>query len=267
MKKNNIYETMNMEQLMKELNESVAQYNDSDDAIERIQLGAEQQKIVKAYNELSLLTAYAACMKAEIPMIALAKQYYYETISVRDNVHTELVNGIKSTVSVRAINRKDTKFDIAKFIEWTEEANNCIAPVHDWRTKVEGSRAVIENEWKKFFAANKDTHAISITKVKKALQAMFDALVFVETATGKNAVIANGDVAKWVIAFANTRKDSKVDGSVKLTGTVLSRSTWRALQLDVLHMAVENKSYNILFGDEVEEEPNAEQADDTAAEK
>ena len=248
------YEKMTMAQLKDLLEESVSDYNDATDAVERVKMEAEQAEIVKAYNELALLTEYAFILKAEIPMVALGKQYYYETLNVRNNVHSTMIDGIKTTECIRVITTKDTKFNIIKFVEWCEEGNHKITPDDKWRSAVEDARVVIEEEWRKFFAAKGDTKAISIGKCKKALQSAIDALVFVKTKTDKNAIVANGDVAKWVIANAVERKDSKVDGAVKITGTVLARNKWNVLLLDILHLIVEKKSYNILYGDEVEEE-------------
>lgn len=133
---------------------------------------------------------------------------------------------------------------------------------------MEAARAVVENEWKKFFAAKGDTHAVSIGKTKKALQDMFDSLVFIKTETGKNAVIANGDIAKWVIGFANSRKDSKADGKITITGNVLPKATWATLQMDILHKAVTGKTFDIIFGDPEEDaKPEDNKKTETADKK
>lgn len=253
------YDSMTMVELMEALNESVDKYNLSEDAKERVELAMDHKDIVQKYNELSLLTAYAKCMEAEQPIIALATEYYYETINVKDSAHTEVVNGVPKSSVTRGVVDGVKKFNVAKFIEWTEESNNSVAAAKTWKSAMESARKVVENQWKKFFETGKDSHSMSIGKTKKALQEMFDALVFIETPTGKNAVIANGDVAKWVLGFANVRKDSKADGAVTITGNVLPKQTWATLQLDALHKAVTGKTFDIFYGDpEVDADAKAE---------
>ena len=250
-------ENRTMSVVLAELNNSVDKYNLTTDALERVQLGVEHKNLVTEYNELSLLNAYANFMKAESPIIELAKAYYYDTVSVKDNVHNEVdptTQVIKSTVT-RSVNEGCKKLDVTKFVEWTEERNKSVAADKTWKVKIGTARNSIENEWKKFFASNKDTHSMSIGKAKKALQAMFDALVFVpcENNKDKNAIIANGDIAKWVLGYANDRKDAKIDGDIAITGTVLSRQKWNTLLMDILHKAVTGKTFEITYGEPEEE--------------
>ena len=246
-----------MEAVYAELNASVDKYNLATDAAERVQLSVEHKNLVQEFNELSLLNAYAGFMQKEAPLVELAKTYYYPTVSVKDTVHNEVVDGVQQSSVTRSVKDGDKKLDVVKFIDWTEERNKSVAAQKDWKSKVGAARNSIEAEWKKFFAAKGDSSAMSIGKAKKALQAMFDALVFIQSETGKNAVIANGDVAKWVLGFANSRKDAKVDGAIAITGSVLPRATWNTLLLDILHKAVTGKTYDIIFG---EPEENAEEA-------
>lgn len=248
-------ENRTMSVVLEELNNSVDKYNLSTDAAERNQLALEHKNLVQEYNELSLLSAYAEFMKAEVPLVALAKAYYYDTISVKDKPHNEVIDGVAKSSITRSVVEGDKKLDVAKFIEWTEERNKSIAAAKDWKAKVGAARSSIENEWKRFFASKADKKDISIGKVKKAAQAAFDALVFIpcENDSAKNAIIANGDVAKALIAFANSRKDAKVDGKITIKGDILPRNTWNVLLLDALHMVVEGKKYELSYGLEEEE--------------
>jgi hypothetical protein len=260
-------EIRNMATVLAELNASVDRYNESTDARERNLMSADHKKLVTEYNELSMLSAYATFMKDATPLIALAKAFYYDTVSVKDTPHNEVVDGVAKSTITRSVTEGNKKLNLVKFIEWTEESNKSVAAGKDWKSKMEAARTVVENEWKAFFAAGGDTHAMSITKAKKALQAMFDSLVFIpcENAKDKNAIIANGDVAKWVLGFSNQRKDSKVDGAVVITGNVLGKQTWATLQMDILHKAVTGKTYDIIFGDpEAEVEEEAAEAEATA---
>ena len=254
-------ENRTMSVVLEELNASVDKYNLATDSVERVQLSVEHKNLVQEYNELSLLNAYAGFMKDETPLVALAKAYYYPTVSVKDAVHNEVVDGVQQSSVTRSVKEGDKKFDVVKFIEWTEERNKSVAAQKDWKSKVGSARNSIETEWKKFFAAKGDSHAMSVGKAKKALQEMFDALVFIAGASGKNAVIANGDVAKWVLGFANSRKDAKVDGNITITGSVLPRQTWNTLLLDILHKAVTGKTYDIIFGEPEEDAAEEVKAD------
>lgn len=268
-------ENRTMSLVLNELNESVDKYNLATDAAEKVQLSVEQKNLVAEYNELSLLHAYATFMAAELPVVALAKAYYYDTVSVKDNAHNEvdpITQAMKSTVT-RSVNDGKKKLDVAKFIEWTAERNKCVAADRSWRAEIGAARVSIENEWKRFFASKADKKDISIGSVKRATQKAFDAIVFVpcENDKSKNAIIANGDVAKMLIAFANKLQDSFVDGKVNIKGTILHPTTWNGLLLTALHLAVEDKTYEVSYGTEDEaaktagkktEEPaTAEEAD------
>lgn len=254
-------ENRTMSIVLAELNASVDKYNLATDAIERANLAAEHKVLVQEYNELSLLNAYATFMKDENPIVALANAYYYDTVSVKDNVHNEVGDdGVMTSSVTRSVNDGTKKLDITKFVDWTEERNKSVAAAKDWKSKMLAARNSIETEWKKFFDSKGDTHSMSVGKTKKALQAMFDALVFIPSESGKNAIIANGDIAKWVLGFANNRKDTKADGNVNIVGNVLPRSTWNTLALDVLHKAVTGKTYEIIFGEPEEEDAIEEEA-------
>lgn len=257
MKKN--VENRTMAVVLAELNTSVDEYNLATDNTEKLELAVKHKELVQEYNDLSLLCAYAECLKADKPIVELAKRYYYDTVSVKDAVHNEVNEGVHKSTVTRSVQEGNKKFNLVKFIEWTEERNKSVAAQKNWKSAVEAARAVIMGEWEKFFASNNDTHAMSISKAKKAIQAMFDSLVFIKTETDKNAIIANGNIAKWVLGFANTRKDSKVDGNVTITGSVLSKQTWATLVMDALHAAVAEKTYEITYGEPEEEEtPKAE---------
>jgi hypothetical protein len=240
--------------VLEELNTSVDKYNNESDAIERANLASKHKELVQEFNELSLLNAYAEFMKDEHPVIALAKAYYYDTVSVKDNVHNEVVNGVKTSTVTRSVNDGNKKLDVAKFIEWTCERNKCVAADKGWKAEIGAARSSIEKEWKRFFASKSDKKDISIGSVKKATQKAFDALVFIpcENNKDKNAVIANGDVAKMLIAFANKLQDSKNDGKIDIKGTILPVQTWNALLLTALHLVVENKKYEVVYGTEEE---------------
>lgn len=247
-------ENRTMTVVLDELNKSVNKYNDTTDNIERAELAAKHKELAQEYNELSLLNAYAGFMADENPVVALAKAFYYATVSVKDTVHNEVINGVKTSNTTRSVNEGEKKLDVVKFVEWTAERNKCVAASKDWKVKIGTARSSIEKEWKSFFASKADSKAISVGKVKKATQEAFDALVFIpcENNKDKNAVIANGDVAKMLIAFANKLQDSKTDGKINIKGTILAPATWNSLLLTALHLAVEGKTYELAYGTEEE---------------
>lgn len=252
-------ENRTMSVVLEELNESIDKYNLSTDAQERNLLAAKHKELAQEYNELSLLNAYAKCMADAVPVVALAKMFYYDTVSPKDTVHNEVVNGVKKSATTRSVNEGKKKLDVAKFIEWTAERNKCIAADKSWKSEIGAARVSIENEWKKFFASKADDKKISIGKVKDATQRAFNALVFIpcENNKNKNAVIANGDIAKMLIAFANKLQDAFVDGKIDIKGTILSNQTWSQLLLTALHLAVENKKYELVYGSEEEDKKSA----------
>lgn len=242
--------------VLEELNTSVDKYNLTTDAIERANLASSHKDLAKEFNELSLLNAYAGFMADEQPIVALAKAYYYDTVSVKDTVHNEVIDGVKKSTVTRSVNEGKKKLDVAKFVEWTCERNKCVAANKSWKAEIGAARVSIENEWRRFFASKSDKKDISIGSVKKATQRAFDALVFIpcENNQDKNAIIADGDVAKTLIGFANTLKDGFVDGNVEIQGHILAPSTWNTLLLTVLHNVVEGKKYKLVYGTEAEAE-------------
>lgn len=257
------FEGMTMAEIRAELSTSVDKYNLSQNADERVEMAMAHKDMVQAYNELSLLSVYGKCLAAEHPVVALAKTYYYDTISVKDTPHNEEVNGIMRSVVTRAITDGTAKLNLTKFITWTAECNKNVAAAKNWAEVVESSRKVVETEWKKYFVSKGDTHSFSTKKVKEAMQKMFDAVVFIPSESGKNAMIATGNIAKWTIAHANERKDSREDGKISIKTTVLSKARWSVLQMDALHLAAEGKTFDIVYG---EEEPEAEVAPAAEAE-
>lgn len=252
-------ENRTMKVVLDELNASVDKYNLATDAIERAQLAAKHKELTQEYNELSLLNAYAGFMADVTPVVALAKAFYYDTVSVKDTVHNEVVDGIKKSTVTRSVNEGKKKLDVAKFVEWTAERNKCVAADKSWKAEIGAARVSIENEWKKFFASKADEKKISIGSVKRATQKAFDALVFVpcENNKDKNAIIANGDVAKMLIAFANKLQDSFIDGKIDIKGTILPPQTWNQLLLTALHLVVKGKTLEVAYGTEEEDKKSA----------
>lgn len=255
-------ENRTMAIVLDELNKSVDKYNLSVDSEERVKLNSDHKDLVQEYNELSLLNEYSKAMNEEKPIIAIAKAYYYATVSVKDAAHKEIIDGKTVSKITRSVAVGVKKFNMIKFIEWTAECNKCVAADQMYKSKIENARKTIANEWKKFFAAKGDSHSMSIGKTKKALQTMFDALVFIAAPSGKNAIVADNSVAKWVLGFANTRKDSKIDGNIVITGEVLPKNVWNTLLMDALHKVFTEKDFEIIFESEDDNKPETNKKSD-----
>jgi len=166
-----------------------------------------------------------------------------------------VVDGKTVVNIVRSVNETNGKLVLAKFLEWGADGNRNFAASNNWRSEVAKARKVIISEWEKFFKSNKDSHAMSIGKTKRAVQAMFDSLLFVKCENSdKNAVIASGDIVKAMLAFANKLKVSIDDsGEVIFSGSCLSNSTWAEMQMVALNLAISGKSIEIIYGDPEEE--------------
>ena len=254
----NISADRTMAIVLGELNATVNAFNEAEATETRVELSAKSEALVKEYNALSLLHSYANFLKADAPLVELAKAYYYDVVKTEDKSHEYVIDGVKKSKLMRSVKDGLKRLDVVKFIEWTAERNKSIAANVDWRSKTEAARATVIEEWKKYFAAGGDTHAISNGKIKRAVQAMFDSLVFIKADSGLNAIIATGNIAKWVFSMACERKDSKVDNVVNIDGFVMAKSRWNTLLLDILHKAVIGKDFGIFFGDEVPEDDKPE---------
>lgn len=238
--------------ILDELNKKVDAYNKLDILDpQRVELTDEAKKLVDEYNEVSLLTVWSTCMKADLPVKALVETFSYNTVSIKDAPHKEVVNGVKRTLYTRSVTEKPRMLDITKFIEWAAESNKLIANSKDWKSKMLAAKVAIKTEWKKCLAAKGDSHSYSIRKMKAALQEMFDALLFIPTEKGRNALVANSTIANFAFAFAN-KLDPKVDADAP-DGSILPESNWKVIQMKVMRTAVTGKELNINYNDEEDE--------------
>lgn len=238
-----------------ELDSAVVLYNATVDTTERANIEQYCDKCCEKYNELSLLSTYAACARAEMPIKALVEAFHYKKVSSANKPVKSVVDGKTVVNIVRSVNETNGKLVLAKFLEWGADGNRNFAASNNWRSEVAKARKVIISEWEKFFKSNKDSHAMSIGKTKRAVQAMFDSLLFVKCENSdKNAVIASGDIVKAMLAFANKLKVSIDDsGEVIFSGSCLSNSTWAEMQMVALNLAISGKSIEIIYGDPEEE--------------
>ena len=264
--KNTAIESMTMPEAMAALNNLVEQYNNTMDAAERVKMELEAAELSKQHNTLSLLTAYATMVADSSPVVALAKAYNYPVVSFKTKVADAIVDGKVKKVKIASIENGVKTHSLYDFMEWTASHNRKVAHAGDWKSKAEAARTAINNEWKKFMESA-EGYQMSKTVIKNAVQSMFDALVFIpcENNPEKNAIIAKGDIANYLIALAARLKVEVDDGKINFKVDFMSNSNWRAKAFDVLHMAIEGKTFDVMYGDP-EEAANAETVESAPAE-
>lgn len=254
MKKNNVIaefvteiEKLTKEQVYDLLEEKVTAINEGieDDDL-RIKTDAECKELCKRYNELSMLTIYGICVKAKYPVLSFAQTYYFPTIKTTDKLTKELDEdtGKERRRIMRSIEEGEKRLDLFHFLEWAEGLNKKVTADKHWRVACNATRNSIESEWKKVFKSDAKNNEIGFGTIKKNLQEMYNALLFIPSEKGNNRVMATGAVARYLFGFANTRKDSRTkEGDIKITKSVLSTKQWVTLVLDALHETVKDKDY------------------------
>lgn len=249
-----VTEGRTLETIRKELTEAVSKYNLSEQADERAGLEVTMKNLVDDWNELSMLTAYASFLDDEQPLIAFGKAYTYATISTKDHPHKEVVNGVKRTVHTMSVEDGFKQMSVTKFLGWAKEKNKTLATDVAWLSKWNAAREEVNKQWKRIFASKGDSSALKIGQMKRTLQDVFDALVFVEAAggSGKNALIADGDMAKYALGVSNQRKADLRTKTLKVQN--MSSQMWEQIGMDIWHMVCSAKTYEVVIGDEKTEE-------------
>lgn len=254
-------ENRTLQVILDELNKVVDAYNKLDIAdVARADLTKQAKELANEYNELSLLTVYATCVADALPVKAFVEAFSYVTVSTKDASHKETdKEGCMRLVFTKSVTEGKKALNLVKFIEWAAEANISVTASKDWKVKMAEAKDAIKAEWKKFQAAGKDSHSVSIKKLKKAMQDMFDAIIFIPTEKGNNAVVATGNIAKTAFQFANQANTSTEN--VYTMGDVLPERIWNAILMKSLLAAVNGKTLIVNFDGEenATEEAAAEQ--------
>ena len=241
-----------------ELNAAVDSYNLSTSADERAELEVSMKNLVDEWNELSLLTAYSTFLDDKQPLIAFGTAYTYATISTKDSKHKEVVEGVKRSISTRSVEDGFRQLSITKFLNWAKEKNRNLAADKVWVTKFGAAREEVNKQWKRIFNTKADNSELKIGQMKRSLQAMFDALVFIaaDGGSGKNALIATGDMAKYALGVSNVRKVDLKTKTHKVQN--MSSQLWEQVAMDIWHMVCTKKTYTVVIGDEEPEEETEE---------
>lgn len=259
---------MTLESIREEIDAKCDGFRNAKNVVEAATIKAEAKKLCDEWNKLSLLATYAKCMAEAKPVKALAEKYYYDTISIKEEVAEIPTDSGVESINVITVKTGDKRLDVIEFVEWSVKTGKCAAESKQYYKAVDEAKNTIANEWIKFFASKAKEGKMSKSKVKDALQKAFDALVFIPCENNKelNAVIADGDCANQVIGFANTRKDKKVDGVVTITGSILPEKQWRILLMDILHNKFTGKKFIIEYDDKKSPKEVEVEADEAEAE-
>jgi hypothetical protein len=152
------------------------------------------------------------------------------------------------------------QLSLTKFLAWAQESNKMLAADKLWIDKWGAAREEVNKQWKRIFAAKGDNSVLKIGQMRRTLQDLFDALVFIEAAggSGKNALVATGDMAKYALALSNVRKVDLKEKTQKIQN--MSSSLWEQIGMDIWHQVCAHKNYEVVIGDEQPEE----EAEDTA---
>lgn len=252
-----VNEGRTLEIIRKELTEAVDKYNLSSNADERAGLEVTHKNLVDEWNELSMLTAYSSFLDDPQPLVAFGKAYTYATISTKDNKHKEVVDGVKRSISTRSVEDGFRQMSVSKFLTWAKEKNKTLTANAVWLDKFTAAREEVNKQWKRIFASKAENSDLKIGQMKRALQALFDVLVFIPAPSGKNALVATNDMAKYALGVSNVRKVDLKEKSQKVQN--MSSQLWEQVFMDIWHMVCANKTYIVIIGDEeTEDEAEAE---------
>ena len=241
MAKNNQNSGRTMAVVLDEIKTNIDKYNSSKKSEERNALSVSLDALIKEYNEMSLLTAYAGFMDDESPMLAFAKAYTYPMVGKKDTKHREVKNGVMVETVTRVLDdQKRGYLNIKKFLAWVDERGKSIAASSDWMTKMGDARDII---CKRKEAEYTGGTPVSNTKLKEALQGMIDALLVIPGEKGGNALVVTGKNA--AVCCDLTLKGSNDFLSIN----VAARQNWERASMALLHLLVEGKEFTVIYGD------------------
>lgn len=233
---NNV-EGKTLEQLKKELVDIVEKHNLSESTSERVKLKVEAEKVKNEHNKVSKMDAYAECLKAENPMLAFAKMYTYNVVSIGNDKKTD-------TLSVKTENPSGAKltevFNLWDFVETCESMNKQVTAALDWKSKAAKTQKTLIENVQKYI---EDGTEKDVAGLKAALQEMFNSIVMVAGESGNNAVIATSKQARLIYMTCG-RMNAK-----NLQAMFGRESSWQAQAFTFLHCAVANKDITCTYGD------------------
>jgi hypothetical protein len=159
------------------------------------------------------------------------------------------------------------QLSVTKFLGWAHESNKDLAADQLWIVKWGAAREEVNKQWKRIFASKAENSDLKIGQMKRALQALFDALVFIEAegGSGKNALVATGSMAKYALSLSNIRNVDLKEKTQKIQN--MSSQLWEQIGMDIWHQVCASKTYTVVIGDEEPEEDTAEKKSEAAETK
>lgn len=246
----NKMESMTMQEVLDALNTAVNTYNDSFD----VSVRAEAEKTAKActnkYNEMAKLTAYAHAIKDNgNELVNIIKCHHYDTKSVSYKPVESLTTDGRTVIKKMGAVKDGTKnIDMFDFLVWAESRNKKIAANPGWKAVMNVQREALAKKFNEA-ADSSEAYTISKTFANNTLQAVFDALVFIASETGKNAVFPNKDCKLLVIACAAEYKETVTkSGDVDCSLEFLTAKKWQTLVQSAMFLVLKNKELKITFG-------------------
>lgn len=262
MKNTTNFEGMTLAETKTKLIDLVNRYNKSEDGTERAGIRIECDKFAEQYNTLSMLSLYAQAMADEIPLIYLIKAHHYGICSVKFEQSVSLSDDKKIVVSMSGNVSFDSKrkADMFDFIDWAEKSNKKVTTKGDWKLLTAIEREKINDEFRK--GMNSDTeYKISKRVAHDVLQNCFDALIFVPSATGKNAIFPNKDCKNLIVSCAAEYKEKiKDNNSVDCSLSFFARKRWQNTIQNCLYLVLSEKTITYSYGDPEDAKPNSEEA-------
>lgn len=239
---------MTMVEIRTELDATAEKYNASADAAEKLEYAEYAKKLVEAFNEAAIFNAYAKCLKDKQPVVALVKMFRTDKVNVKTSPVKDVTEEGKTVVKMTMAVADDVqRLFVMDFLSWCSERNKHPESDKAWKSKANDARKAICGEWDKAMKAASDAK-ISKNAIKKATQAMFDAIAIIPGEKGGNIIVANKDIANYIIAAAPTVKCTYKD-EIAHSIHFLSNKKWNEIVMDTMYMAITGKTFTVAYGD------------------
>lgn len=242
-----------LEVIVSDINTKVDALNAEKEMAKRITIEAEVDGLIKEYNDLSLLTAYATCKAEAMPIMALAKMCKYSTVSKKKTPSIELVDGASKRVEVFAVTKKDTVLNVLKFIKWLEERN--FKMPEGWIGRMSAVKAEVIDQWKAFDDSQGDEHVFNKKKLRRLVQAMVNDMGFIPGEKGGNALVVKNEHINTLIKYANEKTGVQ-------SGKTLSAKNWDGHLMTILNGLATGAVFENSYGSASVYKDDAVTADD-----
>lgn len=242
MEKNIITENIKgrtLEVILADIDAKVNTLNAEKEMGKRITLESEVDGLLKEYNDLSLLTAYATCKAEALPIMALAKMCKYTTLGKKKTPTNELQeDGTSKRVEVFAVTKKDTTLNVLKFIKWLEERN--FKMPEGWIGRMSAVKAEVIDQWKAF-DKSQDEHVFNKKRLRKLTQAMVNDMGFIPGEKGGNALVVKNEHINPMIKYANEKTGVQ-------SGKTLSAKNWDGHLMTILNSLATGAVFEDSYG-------------------